>query len=71
MTQNFSKSRQEAEIAFTNIQTRTALPNSATEEIDLLDRQRQEKTERLRQARLGREQEAAEFGKSGARKRLK
>ncbi|WP_137133346.1 hypothetical protein [Rhizobium sp. FKY42] len=70
MSQNFSKSRQEAEIAFTNIQTRTALPNSVTEEIDLLDRQRQQKTERLRQARLEREQEAAAFGKSGVSKRL-
>ncbi|MCJ8510644.1 hypothetical protein MUU53_22580 [Rhizobium lemnae] len=71
MSQNYSKSRQEAEIAFMNIQVQATAPKSAIDEIDLLDKQRQQKTERLRQARLERDEATSAFDKSGASNHLK
>lgn len=55
MTQTYSKSRQRAEIAFGNVQSQFFARNSAVEELDSLARSRQEKTLRLRDARLAKE----------------
>lgn len=55
MTQTHSKSRQRAEIAFGNIQSQFFARNSAVEELDSLARSREEKTMRLREARLAKE----------------
>lgn len=50
-----SKSRQQAEIAFGNVQSQFFARNSAVEELDSLARSREEKTLRLREARLSKE----------------
>lgn len=55
MTQTHSKSRQQAEIAFGNVQSHFFARNSAVEELDSLTRSREEKTLRLREARLAKE----------------
>jgi hypothetical protein len=55
MSQTHSKSRQQAEIAFDNAQTQFFVRNSAVEELDSLVRAREEKTLRLREARLAKE----------------
>ncbi|KAA0683266.1 hypothetical protein DTW90_36540 [Neorhizobium sp. P12A] len=55
MTQTHSKSRQLAEIAFGNVQSQFFARNSAVEELDSLTRSREEKTLRLREARLAKE----------------
>lgn len=59
MSQNYSKSRQQAEIAFTNAQSQFFARNSVVDEIDLIEKERNDKTQRLRQARLEREQNNA------------
>lgn len=55
MSQTHSKSRQKAEIAFANAQSQFFARNSAVEELDSLVLAREEKTRRLREARLARE----------------
>lgn len=55
MTQNHSKSRQQAEIAFGNAQSQFFARNSAFEELDSIVVARDEKTLRLREARLAKE----------------
>jgi hypothetical protein len=56
MSQTHSKSRQQAEIAFGDAQTQFFARNSAVEELDSLVRAREEKTLRLREARLAKEE---------------
>ena len=56
MTETFSKSRQQAEIAFGNTQTQFFARNNAVEELDSLTQAREEKTLRLREARIAKEQ---------------
>lgn len=55
MSQTHSKSRQKAEIAFANAQSQFFARNSAVEELDSLVQAREEKTRRLREARLAKE----------------
>lgn len=55
MSQTHSKSRQKAEIAFANAQSQFFARNSAVEELDSLVLAREEKTRRLREARLAKE----------------
>lgn len=55
MTQTHSKSRQQAEIAFGNVQSQFFARNSAREELDSIVVARDEKTLRLREARLAKE----------------
>ncbi|AJD44610.1 hypothetical protein RGR602_PC00570 (plasmid) [Rhizobium gallicum bv. gallicum R602sp] len=55
MTETYSKSRQQAEIAFDNIQTQFFAKNKAVEELDSVAKSREAKTLRLREARLARE----------------
>ena len=55
MPQIHSKSRQQAEIAFAKVRSQSLAPERAVEERDCIVRAREEKTLRLREARLGRE----------------
>ncbi len=55
MTQTYSKSRQQAEIAFGNAQSQFFARNQAVEEIDAAEKALRDKTARLRAARLARE----------------
>lgn len=55
MTQTHSKSREKAEIAFANAQSQFFARNSAVEELGSLVLAREEKTRRLREARLTKE----------------
>lgn len=55
MTQTFSKSRQKAEGAFDDLQSQFFARNNAVDELDFLTRSREEKTLRLREARLAKE----------------
>jgi hypothetical protein len=55
MAQTYSKSRQQAEIAFGNAQSQFFARNSAVDELDSLVRAREEKTLRLREARQAKE----------------
>lgn len=55
MTQTHSKSREKAEIAFSNAQSQFFARNSAVEELDSIVLAREEKTRRLREARLAKE----------------
>jgi hypothetical protein len=72
MSQTHSKSRQKAEIAFGNLQSQFFARNSAVEELDCLVRSRDEKTLRLREARLAKElQERAATTASLLAKRAK
>lgn len=56
MTETHSKSRQEAEIPFGNVQTQFFAKNAAIEELKSAEQARDEKTLRLREARLAKEQ---------------
>ncbi|NTJ63136.1 hypothetical protein G6M50_08020 [Agrobacterium rhizogenes] len=56
MTETYSKSRQQAEIAFGNVQTEFFAKNSAMEELESVAQARNAKTLRLREARLAKEQ---------------
>jgi hypothetical protein len=55
MTQTYSKSRERAEIAFGNAQSQFIGRGHAVEERDLFVQAREEKTARLREARLAKE----------------
>lgn len=55
MTQTHRKSREKAEIAFANAQSQFFARNSAVEELDSIVIAREEKTKRLREARLAKE----------------
>lgn len=54
MTQH-SKSRQQAESAFTKVQSQFLARNRAIEELDTMVKAREDKTSRLKKARLERE----------------
>ncbi|WP_454702977.1 hypothetical protein [Agrobacterium burrii] len=56
MTETYSKSRQQAEIAFGHLQTEFFAKNSAVEELESAAQARDAKTFRLREARLAKEQ---------------
>lgn len=60
MTQTHSRARQEAEIAFARAQSQFLARESAVEELDAVARARQEKTVRLKKARLAKEREDRE-----------
>ncbi|MDM9622041.1 hypothetical protein A6U87_21160 [Rhizobium sp. AC44/96] len=55
MTDTYSKSRQQAEHAFSTVQTQFFSKNNATEELEAVAQARDAKTLRLREARLARE----------------
>lgn len=55
MTENYSKARQTAEKAFNKAQVETTSRGRAFEEVDAITQARQEKTSRLREARLASE----------------
>jgi hypothetical protein len=55
MTEAHRKSRQQAEIAFSNVQTQFFSKNNAAEELDSVAQARDAKTLRLREARLAKE----------------
>jgi hypothetical protein len=57
MIQTFSKSRQLAEIAFSHAQSQFVARNSAVDELQSAIQAREEKTRRLREARLAKEQQ--------------
>ncbi|KQV82116.1 hypothetical protein [Rhizobium sp. Root1220] len=59
MTQTYSKSRQQAEAAFGNIQSQLFARNQAGEEVSFVEDAQRTKTARLREARLARD---AQFG---------
>ncbi|MBB3660692.1 hypothetical protein FHX15_005963 [Rhizobium sp. BK650] len=56
MTETYSKSRQQAEAAFGNLQTEFFAKNNAAEELASIAQERDAKTIRLREARLAKEQ---------------
>ncbi len=56
MTATYSRARQQAEVAFGNVQTEFFSKNKAMEEFDSATQQREAKTLRLREARLAKEQ---------------
>jgi len=56
MTETYSKSRQQAEKAFGNLQTEFFAKNNAAEELEFEARARDAKTLRLREARLAKAQ---------------
>lgn len=58
MTESYSKSRQQAEVAFGNIRTEFFSKNNAMEELESEAQARDAKTARLREARLAKEQSA-------------
>ncbi|MBU2328669.1 MAG: hypothetical protein KJ755_15185 [Alphaproteobacteria bacterium] len=60
MTEQLTKSRQTAEIAFAKTQSQFLARGRAIEEQDAITSARDEKTIRLREARLTREREARE-----------
>jgi hypothetical protein len=60
MTENHTKSRQTAEIAFAKTQSQFLARGRALDEQDAIASARDEKTLRLREARLTREREARE-----------
>ncbi len=55
MPQTYSKSRQQAERAFSNIQTQFFAKNDAVEELESVAYARDAKTLRLREARIAKE----------------
>lgn len=55
MTQTYSKSRQQAETAFGNVQKEFFARNHAVEELASVIQAREDKTARLREARLAKE----------------
>lgn len=57
MTQTYSKSRQQAELAFGKAQSEFFARNRAVDELDSIVQARDEKTLRLREARLAKELE--------------
>lgn len=57
MTEKHSKSRQQAETAFSKTQSQFLARERALEEIDTIAVARDEKTQRLREARLAREKQ--------------
>lgn len=56
MTETYSKSRQQAETAFGNLQTEFFAKNNAAEELQSVAQARDAKTIRLREARLAKEE---------------
>lgn len=56
MTETYSKARQQAEVAFGNVQIELFSKSNAMEELELAEQLRAAKTLRLRKARLAKEQ---------------
>ncbi|MCV3738681.1 hypothetical protein OCK02_21035 [Rhizobium sp. TRM96647] len=56
MTETYSKSRQQADAAFGNLQTEFFAKNNAAEELQSVAQARDAKTIRLREARLAKKQ---------------
>ncbi|UJW75731.1 hypothetical protein [Rhizobium sp. SL42] len=72
MTENFSKPRQQAEIAFGKTQSQFFARERAFEELDTIVVAREEKTLRLREARLAKElQDASRPAASPVTKRAR
>ena len=72
MTEKYSISRQKAEIAFSSIQTQFFAKDKAVEELASLTQSREEKTLRLREARLAKERdERASAPSAGLTKRAR
>jgi hypothetical protein len=69
MSQTHSKSRQQAEIAFSNTQTQFFAKDRAVEELDSIVHAREAKTARLREARLAKESEARDQAVSALMKK--
>jgi hypothetical protein len=73
MANEFSKSREVAEVAFAGVQTQFYGRGGATEELDAAVAAREEKTARLREARLAKDRRdmiaatAAKFAKRAAK----
>ncbi|MGO4441021.1 hypothetical protein [Rhizobium sp. RAF56] len=57
MAQTYSRSRQQAEAAFGNLQSQFVARHQAVEQVDIVEQARQAKTQRLREARLARDAE--------------
>ncbi|MBO3758689.1 hypothetical protein J5J10_16865 [Ciceribacter sp. L1K23] len=57
MTDNLNKSRQTAEVAFAKAQSQFLARTRAVDEQDTIASQREEKTQRLREARLAKERQ--------------
>ncbi|MGF9693672.1 hypothetical protein AAIH46_12705 [Rhizobium sp. 0TCS1.26] len=57
MTESYSKSRQQAEIAFGKTQSQHLARARVVDEVDAIAAARDEKTTRLREARLAKEQQ--------------
>jgi len=55
MTQTHSRSRERADSAFTKVQSQFLARNRAVEELDTVVHAREEKTSRLKEARLAKE----------------
>ena len=55
MMETYSKSRQQAEIAFGRTQTEFFVKGQAADALDMIAQAREEKTQRLREARKARE----------------
>jgi len=64
MTEKYSKSRQQAEIAFGNVQAEFFSKNNAVDELVSQTQAREAKTLRLREARLAKEEAARTSGAS-------
>lgn len=56
MTETYSKTRQQAEVAFGNVQSHFFSKSNALEELQSEEQAREAKTLRLREARLAKEQ---------------
>jgi hypothetical protein len=69
MTENFSKSRQQAEAAFGRTQSDFFARGRAVEELDSIVEAREAKTSRLREARLAKEAQAHAATPAGSRSR--
>ncbi|MCK8779583.1 hypothetical protein M0654_06240 [Rhizobium sp. NTR19] len=67
MTQTFSKTRQQAENAFSKIQSQFFAKDQAVEERDFASQARDAKTARLRAARLAKEADESTKAASGAK----
>ncbi|MTE01451.1 hypothetical protein GIY56_14275 [Paracoccus sp. YIM 132242] len=57
MTENHSASRRRAEMAFADIHTKASARDRAFEEIEMIKAAREEKTLKLREARLAKEEQ--------------
>lgn len=71
MTEQYSKSRQQAELSFSATQTQFFAKNNALEELSSINLARDEKTMRLRAARLAKEESDANLQTNSPRAKHK